>query len=100
MSPLKLSHNIYKWVVYTKTMNRMLREAGYTAFLFMIVDIINMHCTPLVCGAEQPIAEVFAHPLEADGHTLSIEGLVSRKKQVVQLLPRIHALVTGSVTIA
>jgi manganese-dependent inorganic pyrophosphatase len=81
-------------------MNRMLRESGYTAFLFMIVDIINMHCTLLICGAEQAIAEVFGRPLQADGHTLSVDGLVSRKKQVVPLLPRIHAHITGSVTIA
>jgi manganese-dependent inorganic pyrophosphatase len=77
------------------TMHHMLRESGYTSFLFMIVDILNLHCTLLICGAEQAVAEAFGVPLESDGHTARIEGLVSRKKQVVPLLPRIQAQLTG-----
>ncbi len=82
------------------TMHHMLRESGYTSFLFMIVDILNLHCTLLICGAEQAVAEAFGVPLESDGHTASIEGLVSRKKQVVPLLPRIQAQLTGSAIMA
>src|SRR5215472_1392636 len=47
-------------------MRHMLHEANYTSFLFMIVDIINMHCTLLICGAEQAVAEAFAVLLESD----------------------------------
>jgi len=82
-----------------EVMRHMLHEANYTSFLFMIVDIINMHCTLLICGAEQAVAEAFGVPLEADGYTAKIEGLVSRKKQVVPLLPRIQAQLAGSVAV-
>jgi manganese-dependent inorganic pyrophosphatase len=82
-----------------ETMGHMLHEMGYTSFLFMIVDIINLHCTLLVCGAEQAVAEAFGVPLESDGHTAIVEGLVSRKKQVVPLLPRIQAQLKDSASI-
>lgn len=74
------------------TMQRLMHEQNYTSFLFMIVDIINMNCHLLVCGAEQAVAEALRAPLEADKHTIIVDGLVSRKKQLVPLLPRIQAL--------
>jgi manganese-dependent inorganic pyrophosphatase len=73
------------------TMHRLAQERGYTSFLFMIVDIFHMRCHLLISGAEQAVAEVLGCPLEADGHSLIVEGLVSRKKQLVPLLPRIQA---------
>jgi len=73
------------------TMQRIAQERAYSVFLFMIVDIINMRCHLLIWGAEQAAAEVFGAPLEADGHSITVEGLVSRKKQVVPLLGRIQA---------
>jgi len=73
------------------TMRRIAQERGYTSFLFMIVDIINMRCHLLISGGEQALAEVLGVPLEKDGHSVMVEGLVSRKKQLVPLLPRIRA---------
>ncbi len=75
-----------------QTMQRIAQERGYTSFLFMIVDIINMKCTLLVSGGERAVAETLGSPLEADGHSLVVDGLVSRKKQLVPLLGRIQAL--------
>ncbi len=75
-----------------RTMRRIAQERGYTSFLFMIVDIINMKCTLLVSGGERAVAETLGSPLEADGHSLVVDGLVSRKKQLVPLLGRIQAL--------
>lgn len=75
-----------------QTMRRIAQERGYTSFLFMIVDIINMRCTLLVSGGERAVAETLGSPLEADGHSLVVDGLVSRKKQLVPLLGRIQAL--------
>ena len=46
-----------------KTMQRITHERGYTSFLFMIVDIINMNCRLLVYGAEQAVANAFGVPL-------------------------------------
>jgi manganese-dependent inorganic pyrophosphatase len=77
-------------------MQRMRQEQSYASFLFMIVDIINMRCQLLVCGAEQAAADAFGAPLEGDGHSIIVEGLVSRKKQVVPLLPRIKAALEDS----
>lgn len=73
-----------------ETMERLALERGYISYLFMIVDIINMRCRLLICGGEQAVAEAFGAPLEDDGHTIVVEGLVSRKKQVIPLLPRIQ----------
>ena len=75
-----------------QTMRRISQERGYTSFLFMIVDIINMKCTLLVSGGERAVAETLGSPLEVDGHSLVVDGLVSRKKQLVPLLGRIQAL--------
>jgi manganese-dependent inorganic pyrophosphatase len=72
------------------TMQKLSQERGYTSFLFMIVDIINMRCHLLVSGGEQAVAETLGKPLEKDGHSVIVEGLVSRKKQLVPLLGRIQ----------
>ena len=73
------------------TMQQLAQERGYSSFLFMIVDIINMQCRLLVWGGERAVADVLGAPLEADGHTLIVDDLVSRKKQLVPLLGRIQA---------
>ena len=79
-------------------MKRITLDRGYTSFLFMIVDIINMRCHLLVYGGEKAAAEALDVPLEDDGHSLIVEGLVSRKKQMVPLLPRIQAVLSGATT--
>ncbi len=76
-------------------MQRIAHERNYSAFLFMIVDIINMRCRLLIYGGETAVAEALGVTLEADGHTAVVEGLVSRKKQLVPLLPRIQAAIAG-----
>ncbi len=73
------------------TMHRIVQVRGYTSFLFMIVDIIHMRCHLLISGGEQAVAEALGVPLETDGHSVMVEDLVSRKKQLVPLLPRIQA---------
>src|SRR5256884_4794386 len=74
-----------------QTMQQIAHERGYGSFLFMIVDIINMQCRLLAWGGERAVADVLRVPLEADGHTLVVDNLVSRKKQLVPLLGRIRA---------
>ena len=76
-------------------MKRITLDRGYTSFLFMIVDIINMRCHLLVYGGEIAASDALNVPLEDDGHSLIVEGLVSRKKQMVPLLPRIQAVLSG-----
>ena len=72
-------------------------ERNYASFLFMIVDIINMNCRLLIWGGERAVTEVLRVPLEEDGHTAIVEGLVSRKKQVVPLLSRIQTLLFDAI---
>ncbi len=74
-----------------QTLNQLVQERGYSSFLFMIVDIINMRCHLLISGGEHAVAEVLGVPLEPGGHSVIVENLVSRKKQLVPLLPRIQA---------
>jgi manganese-dependent inorganic pyrophosphatase len=74
-----------------QTMRQLAHERGYTSFLFMIVDIINMRTHLLISGGERAVAEVLGAPLEQDGHSVVVENLVSRKKQLVPLLSRIQA---------
>lgn len=82
-----------------ETMHDITQDRGYASFLFMIVDILNMNCHLLIWGGEQAVSEAFGVPLEEDGHTAIVEGLVSRKKQVVPLLPRIQALLAEATAV-
>lgn len=77
------------------TMRHIAQERGYASFLFMIVDIINMRCHLLIYGGEHAVAEALNVHLEEDGHSAIVEGLVSRKKQLVPILPRIQEVITG-----
>src|SRR5579875_2380631 len=70
---------------------RRMPMRGYASFLFMLVDIMQMCCYLLVHGRERAVAKALGTALEADGHTLMVEELVSRKKQLLPLLPRIQA---------
>ena len=74
-----------------RTMRQLAQERGYGSFLFMIVDIINLRSRLLINGGEHAVAEVLGVPLESDGHSVIVENLVSRKKQLVPLLSRIQA---------
>jgi len=77
------------------TMQHLSQKRGYASFLFMIVDIINMRCHLLVYGGEHAAADVLGARLENDGHSVVVEGLVSRKKQLVPLLARIQSAMSG-----
>ena len=74
-----------------QTMQQLAQERGYSSFLFMIVDIINLRSHVLIYGGEHAVAEILGAPLEQDGHSIVAENLVSRKKQLVPLLSRIQA---------
>jgi manganese-dependent inorganic pyrophosphatase len=79
-----------------QTMQRLSHERAYTSFLFMIVDIINLQCTLLITGGERAVSEVLKSPLQPGGHSIIVDGLVSRKKQLVPLLGRIQALIASN----
>ncbi len=76
-------------------MQRIAHERGYASLLFMLVDIIDMECRLMIWGGERAVAGVLGAALESDGHTVVVEGLVSRKKQLVPLLARFQAAMSG-----
>jgi manganese-dependent inorganic pyrophosphatase len=80
-----------------ETMRSQVQKKGYASFLFMIVDILNMRCHLMVVGGEHEVADVLDAQLEEDGHSVMVDGLVSRKKQVVPLLPRIQSAISNKV---
>ncbi|GHO65774.1 inorganic pyrophosphatase [Ktedonobacter sp. SOSP1-52] len=78
-----------------ETMKLLSQKHNYTSFLFMIVDIINMNCRLLIHGYEDATADAFNVPLEAGGHSIMVEGMVSRKKQMVPQLSHIQHLIAN-----
>lgn len=77
-------------------MRSMRGERNYASFLLMVVDIAHEHTQMLVDGHEREVAATLGRPLE-DGHRLEFPGVLSRKKQIVPLLPAIRdAIVKGA----
>lgn len=65
-------------------------QRGYAAFLFMVVDIAHSETEILLAGLEEETAEALGQPLVTP-HSVVLGGVMSRKKQVVPLLPRLAA---------
>jgi manganese-dependent inorganic pyrophosphatase len=65
-------------------------QRGYAAFLFMVVDIAHSETEILLAGLEQEAAQALGQPLTTP-HSIVLSGVMSRKKQVVPILPRLAA---------
>ena len=63
-------------------------ESGFAALLFMVVDIVHSQTEILIVGMEQQIAETFGQNLVSP-NSITIVGIMSRKKQVIPVLPRV-----------
>jgi manganese-dependent inorganic pyrophosphatase len=63
-------------------------EKGYAALLFMVVDIVHSQTEILIAGLEEEVAEVLGQRLVSP-HSVMLGGVMSRKKQVVPILPRV-----------
>jgi manganese-dependent inorganic pyrophosphatase len=70
-------------------MQNLRADRGYAAMLFVVVDIRRDETEILVAGQEQAVAEAFEQDL-ASPHSIILSGVVSRKKQVVPVLPHIR----------
>jgi manganese-dependent inorganic pyrophosphatase len=70
-------------------MHRIRTERHYASFMLMVMDIAHEQTELLVQGHEREVAEAFNRQLE-DGHKVELRGIISRKKQVVPLLPTIR----------
>lgn len=69
-------------------MKTLRAEKGYTALLLMVVDIVHSQTEILVVGLEKEVAEMLNETLDSP-HSLTMAGVMSRKKQVVPILPRV-----------
>jgi manganese-dependent inorganic pyrophosphatase len=70
-------------------MRRLRADRDYAVMLFIVVDIRRDESEILIAGHEEAVAEAFEREL-ASPHSLVLPGVISRKKQVVPLLPHIH----------
>ena len=63
-------------------------ESGFASLLFMVVDIVHSQTEILIAGMEQQVAETFGQDL-VSANSITIGGIMSRKKQVIPVLPRV-----------
>jgi manganese-dependent inorganic pyrophosphatase len=63
-------------------------EKGYAALLFMVVDVVHSQTEILIAGVEEEVAEALGQRLDSP-NSIVMGGVMSRKKQVVPILPRI-----------
>jgi manganese-dependent inorganic pyrophosphatase len=63
-------------------------ESGYASLLFIIVDIVHSQTEILFVGMEQQVADGFGQELISP-NSIMVGGIISRKKQVVPVLPRV-----------
>jgi len=70
-------------------MDRLRDDRGYAVMLFIVVDVRRDESEIFIAGQERAVAEAFEQEL-ALPHSIVLPGVVSRKKQVVPLLPHIR----------
>jgi len=63
-------------------------ESGFASLLFMVVDIVHSQTEILIVGMEQQVAETFGQNLVSP-NSITLGGIMSRKKQVIPVLPRV-----------
>ncbi|MEO5951538.1 MAG: DHHA2 domain-containing protein, partial [Chloroflexia bacterium] len=71
-----------------------IREQGYISVLFAIIDILKERTTILISGNASSVAEAFNTTLD-DEYTITIPGILSRKKNIVPLLPDLVQHITA-----
>jgi len=69
-------------------MKALRAEKGYASLLLIVVDIVHNQTEILIDGMEKEIAEALSEPLLSP-HSVIMSGVVSRKKQIVPILPRV-----------
>jgi manganese-dependent inorganic pyrophosphatase len=75
-------------------MQALRAERGYASLLFIVVDVAHSQTEILIAGLEREVAEALGERLISP-HSVMIGGVVSRKKQVVPILPRLARRSTG-----
>ena len=76
-----------------KEMRKLREERQYASFLLLVLDIAHEETEVLVDGHEREVAQAFGKQLDGQ-HKLDVGRILSRKKQVVPLLPSIRDAIT------
>lgn len=69
-------------------MKALRASEGYATLLLMVVDIVHSETEILIAGMENEVAAALGQPL-ATAHSVIVGGVMSRKKQIVPILPRL-----------
>jgi len=69
-------------------MKALRAEKGYASLLLIVVDIVHNQTEILIDGMEKEVAEALGEPLVSP-HSAITSGVVSRKKQIVPILPQV-----------
>jgi len=69
-------------------MRALRAEKGYASLLLMVVDVVHSQTEILIDGMEEEVAAALDQPL-ASPHSVIVGGVMSRKKQVVPILPHV-----------
>lgn len=78
-------------------MKALRAEKGLASLLFMVVDIVHSQTEIFIAGMEAEVAEAMEQPLTSP-HSIVLGGVMSRKKQVVPILPRVARKRKGRVS--
>ena len=70
-----------------KAMQEKIDEKGLDLFFFAITDIINSNSQAIVLGKRADIVEP-SYNVKLEDHTAFLEGVVSRKKQIIPVLTK------------
>lgn len=68
-------------------MKKVIEEKGLDLFFFAITDIINSNTQAIVLGEKSEIVEP-AYNIKLENNTVFLEGVVSRKKQIIPVLTK------------
>jgi len=68
-------------------MKKVIEEKGLDLFFFAITDIINSNSQAIVLGNKANIVES-AYNVKLENNTAFLEGVVSRKKQIIPVLTK------------
>jgi len=70
-------------------MERLRDARAYAVMLFVVVDIRRDESEIFIAGQRAAVAEAFGQELDSP-HSIILPGVISRKKQVVPVLPHIR----------
>lgn len=76
-------------------MKAIQEERKYSSFILMVADIAHEETELLIAGHEREVAAGFGKPL-ADSYRIDFRGILSRKKQIVPILPNIRDAILAS----